>query len=429
MSRSIASLDARFTDPDARPMQVALAVLAAHSSVDHATLRTAARRSGSPRIAGVASSRSSWSKAVRLSSLYSSAFLLPGAAAESAEARDAVALSVARKLVGHLLAPNPEGLSTRLGPVTRHALAIAGSQELHAARTKGWSSTLLAGPWLAAELGAATPKVGKSAIDRLAQIGWLSKGRRARGAGRASVYRVARLTLAEGAGLFEEYSATVDALVLGKPGVDPLADLILSARAAGWAHGPDAPGSAVWVHALELASGRRLGLSTRTRAAARAWLSSRALDVPGLILWVAGRSRPGTLASLEKGAAEQARSERSAELKALTDEHRERVRAAGEHLRAVALELCKHPGRRSSVAALVPGPEQGPEVAQRWTAMARRALMMRGVDVELAPQIEKQLKVALTTSGHTDRTASVIAEAVVSGIRPRGTDIPQSQAA
>lgn len=95
-------------------------------------------------------------------------------------------------------------------------------------------------------------------------------------------------------------------------------------------------------------------------------------------------------------------------------------------MREVALELCKHPGKRRSVAALVPGPEQGP---QAWTIQARRALMMRGADVELAGQIEKQLKAALTTSGHTDRTASMIAEAVASGIRPRGTDISQNVAA
>ena len=71
----------------------------------------------------------------------------------------------------------------------------------------------------------------------------------------------------------------------------------------------------------------------------------------------------------------------------------------------------------------------GPQVAQAWTIQARRALMMRGADVELAGQIEKQLKAALTTSGHTDRTASMIAEAVASGIRPRGTDISQNVAA
>lgn len=94
-------------------------------------------------------------------------------------------------------------------------------------------------------------------------------------------------------------------------------------------------------------------------------------------------------------------------------------------MREVALELCKHPGKRRSVAALVPGPQ----VAQAWTIQARRALMMRGADVELAGQIEKQLKAALTTSGHTDRTASMIAEAVASGIRPRGTDISQNVAA
>lgn len=98
-------------------------------------------------------------------------------------------------------------------------------------------------------------------------------------------------------------------------------------------------------------------------------------------------------------------------------------------MREVALELCKHPGKRRSVAALVPGPEQGPQVAQAWTIQARRALMMRGADVELAGQIEKQLRAALTTSGHTDRTASMIAEAVASGIRPRGTDISQNVAA
>lgn len=409
LSQRISQLDRRYgSDHNVLPMQVALAVIAANSDVDHATLRRACRRSGSPRIAKVASSRSSWSQALRLSSQHSSAFLHPGEVA-GAEARDAAAVAVARKLVGHLLAEQPPALSTRLGPVTRHALAVVAGRELEEARSKGWSGVIMTGPWLSIELGLSSPQSGKKALDRLTELRWLSKGRRAR-SGRARVYKVARLTSVEGADLFERHAETIDALTTGNRGQDVLADLVLSARAAAWTYGQDAPGTRVWAYAVAEASGCPLGLNPRSRAAARAWMSSRGLSVPELVEWVEQRSRPCTVAATEKELAERARAEKALALAEVSSEHAARVKLVGGHLRDVARRTVKHPGRRKALQSFVPGPEQGAEAAREWFTQVRAALVARGLDEAAMAEADKQMDKAFRAAGNTALTGDLDAQ-------------------
>ncbi|WP_068492274.1 hypothetical protein [Pseudoclavibacter helvolus] len=409
LSQRISQLDRRYgTNDNVLPMQVMLAVIAANADVDRATLRRACRRSGSPRIAKIASSKSSWSQALRLSSQHSSAFLHPGEVA-GAEARDAAAVAVGRRLVGHLLAAQPPALSTRLGPVTRHALAVVAGRELEEARSKGWSGVIMTGPWLSIELGLSSPQSGKKALDRLVELRWLSKGRRAR-SGRARVYKAARLTSAEGQDLFEQHAATVDALTTGTRGQSVLADLVLTARAAAWTYGQDAPGTPVWAYAVEQTSGCPLGLTPRSRAAARAWLSSRGLSVPELVAWVEQRSRPGTVAATEKEVAERARAEKALALAEVSSEHAARVKLVGGHLRDVARQAVKHPGKRKSFQAFVPGPEQGAEAAQEWFTRVRAALVARGLDEAAMAEADKQMLKAFEAAGNVYLTGGLNAQ-------------------
>lgn len=425
--RDLRRLDTRYP-ADARPMQVALAALAALvATTDLPALRSACRRSGG-RLAEVATSRARWAQAVRLSSSFLGASSPSGQAVESAAARDAAAVSVARKLVGHLVGTG-HVLPPRQTAITRMALAVVAGQELDAARSRGWLGTVAAGPWLAAELGASTPATGKSALDRMVEAKWLVKSRRAR-TGRAFVYKAANLTAAID-DPFEQHAGTVDALVLGQRGQDALADLILTVRAPGWAYGEQAPGATVWAYAVECAAGTRLGLSAPARRQARAWLTEQGIEVSDLPAWVAQRSLPGGEAQLAKAEAEARREEKSAELAQLTEKHRKRVAAAGQVVRKVCLDLVEHPGRRRSPSALVPRPHAAPDEIAKWLKgflqRAAQLLPQEQMRLALTPQIAKQIRTAFVEAGHPETRAQTVAEKIESMLLPKAKEGPDSE--
>ncbi|MBS3180025.1 MULTISPECIES: hypothetical protein [unclassified Pseudoclavibacter] len=285
---------------------------------------------------------------------------------------------------------------------------VAG-RELEEARSKGWSGVIMTGPWLSIELGLSSPQSGKKALDRLTELRWLSKGRRARN-GRARVYKASRLTSVEGQDLFERHAATIDALTTGTRGQSVLADLVLTARAAAWTYGPDAPGTPVWAYAVEEASGCPLGLNPRSRAAARAWTRSRGLSVSELVAWVEHRSRSGMLAAAEKEVAERARAEKALALAEVSNEHAARVKLVGEHLRDVARRTVKHPGKRKAFQSFVPGPEHGAETSQEWAARVRAALVDRGLDEAAMAEADKQMRSAFEAAGNVYLTGNLDAQ-------------------
>lgn len=421
--------DARYPT-DAPAQRVALAGLSAlTASADLDAIRDAARRSGSPRLAGLARDRSQWEQTVRAHTLHRGLLLPPGAVAGAA-ARDAAAVSVARKLVGHLLTGTGQThpkLTARQTAATRMAFAIVAGRELDEARSKGWKGVVMSGPWLALELGAGSPQTGKSTLDRLTALGWLTKAHRAKG-GRAYVYKTRNLP----GFLADQYdhAQTINALTTGLRGHDLLANLILDVRAAAWAHGDDAPGSGVWAYAVAQASGTDLGLSKVARGHARTWLDGHGLGVDDLPIWVAENSGSGSAAQLAKEAAEEAREAKAAELVSMTAKHRARVKAAGEILRAAARAAHEKPGKRRAVQHLVPPARATPEELLAWTKKLLGALSKAMPDARiraaLAPQIAKQLGLALTAADHPKARADSVAARVSKVLAPKAEEGPDN---
>lgn len=425
--RTLRAFDARY--PTSAPaQQVMLAVLAA-TAVDASpdAIRDAARTSGSPRLASLARDRSQWEQVIRAFQLHRGLLLPPGAVA-GAEARDAAAVSVARKLVGHLLVGTGQThprLTARQTAATRMALAIVAGRELDEARSKGWKGVVMSGPWLALELGAGSPQTGKSTLDRLTDLGWLTKSHKAKN-GRAYVYKTRNLP-----GFLSDqfdHAETVNALTTGLRGHDLLADLILDVRAAAWAHGDGAPGSGVWAYAVEQTSGTDLGLSRVARGHARAWLDEHGLGVDDLPIWVAENSGTGSAAQLAKEEAEAARETKAAELVSMTEKHRARVRAAGEILRAAAREAHEKPGKRRAVQHLVPPARVTPEELMAWTKSLlgelSKAMPDPRIRVALAPQIGKQLTLALTAADYPKARAESVAARVEQVLTPKAAEGP-----
>lgn len=416
---------------DAPAQRVALAGLSALSaSADLDAIRDAARTSGSPRLASLARDRSQWEQVVRAHTLHRGLLLPPGAVA-GAEARDAAAVSVARKLVGHLLTgtghTHPR-LTARQTAQTRFAFAIVAGRELDEARSKGWKGVVMSGPWLALELGAGSPQTGKSTLDRLAALGWLTKAHKAKN-GRAYVYKTRNLP----ASLSDQFdrAQTITAITTGTRGADLLADLVLDVRAAAWAHGDDAPGSGVWAYAVEQASGTDLGLSRVARGHARTWLDGHGIGVDDLPVWVAEHSGSGSTAQLAKEEAEAAREAKAAELVSMTERHRARVRAAGEILRAAARAAHDKPGKRKAVQHLVPPARTTPEELLEWTKKLLGALAKAMPDprirVALAPQIGKQLGLALTAADYPKARADSVAARVSKVLAPKAEEGPDNE--
>lgn len=429
LARTLRGFDARY--PTSAPaQQVMLAVLAATASdASPDAVRDAARTSGSPRLAGLARDRSQWEQVIRAFQLHRGLLLPPGAVAGAA-ARDAVAVSVARKLVGHLLTGTGQThpkLTARQTAATRMALAIVAGRELDEARTKGWKGVVMSGPWLALEMGAGSPQTGKSTLDRLTGLGWLTKAHKARG-GRAYVYKTRNLP----AVLSDQFdhAQTVNALTTGTRGADLLADLVLDVRAAAWAYGDDAPGSGVWAYAVEQASGTDLGLSRVARGHARTWLDGHGIGVDDLPVWVAENSGSGSTAQLAKEAAEEAREAKAAQLVSMTEKHRARVKAAGEILRAAARNAHEKPGKRRAVQHLVPPARATPEELLEWTKRLLGALAKAMPDARiraaLAPQIGKQLTLALTAADHPKARADSVAARVEQVLLPKAKEGPDS---
>lgn len=416
---------------DAPAQRVALAGLSAlTASADLDAIRDAARRSGSPRLAGLARDRSQWEQTVRAFQLHRGLLLPPGAVAGAA-ARDAAAVSVARKLVGHLLTGTGQThprLTARQTAQTRFAFAIVAGRELDEARSKGWKGVVMSGPWLALELGAGSPQTGKSTLDRLAALGWLTKAHRAKN-GRAFVYKTRNLP-AVFADQFD-HAQTINALTTGLRGHDLLADLILDVRAPAWAHGDDAPGAGVWAYAVEQASGTDLGLSKVARGHVRAWLDGHGIGVDDLPVWVAENSGSGSAAQSTKEQAEQAREAKAAELVSMTAKHRARVKAAGEILRAAARAAHKKPGKRRAVQHLVPPARATPEELLAWTKKLLGALSKAMPDARiraaLVPQIAKQLGLALTAADHSKSRADAVAARVVQVLTPKASEGPDNE--
>ncbi|WP_424465423.1 hypothetical protein [Pseudoclavibacter helvolus] len=401
---------------DAPAQRVALAGLSAlTASADLDAIRDAARRSGSPRLAGLARDRSQWEQVIRAFQLHRGLLLPPGAMA-GAEARDAAAVSVARKLVGHLLTGTGQTqpkLTARQTAQTRFAFAIVAGRELDEARSKGWKGIVMSGPWLALEMGAGSPQTGKSTLDRLCALGWLTKAHRAKG-GRAFVYKVRNLPVH----LANQYdrAQTVNALTTGTRGVDLLADLILDVRAPAWAHGDDAPGSGVWAYAIEQTGQVDLGLSRVARGHARKWLDEHSLGIDDLPVWIAEHSGSGSDAQLAKEQAEAARDAKAAELVSMTEKHRARVRMAGEVLRAAARAAHEKPGKRKAVQHLVPSNRATLDELMAWTKKLLAVVVKQTPDARvraaLAPQIAKQLSLALTAADHPKARADSVAAQV-----------------
>lgn len=427
--KTLRGFDARY--PTSAPaQQVMLAVLAA-TAVDASpdAVRDAARKSGSPRLASLARDRSQWEQVIRAHTLHRGLLLPPGAVAGAA-ARDAAAVSVARRLVGHLLTGTGQThpkLTARQTAATRMALAIVAGRELDEARSKGWKGVVMSGPWLALELGAGSPQTGKSTLDRLCNLGWLTKAHKARG-GRAYVYKTKNLP----AVLSDQYdhAQTVNALTTGLRGHDLLADLILDVRAAAWAHGDDAPGSGVWAYAVEQAGQVDLGLSRVARGHARAWLDGHGIGVDDLPVWVAENSGSGSAAQTTKEQAEQAREAKAAELVSMTAKHRARVKAAGEILRAAARAAHEKPGKRRAVQHLVPPARTTPEELMAWTKRLLGALSKAMPDARiraaLVPQIAKQLGLALTAADHSKSRADAVAARVEQVLAPKTKEGPDN---
>ena len=418
---------------DAPAQRVALAGLSALSaSADLDAIRDAARQSGSPRLASLARDRSQWEQVVRAHTLHRGLLLPPGAVAGAA-ARDAAAVSVARKLVGHLLTGTGQThpkLTARQTAATRMAFAIVAGRELDEARSKGWRGVVMSGPWLALELGAGSPQTGKSTLDRLCNLGWLTKAHKARG-GRAFVYKTKNLP----AHLADQYdyAQTINALTTGLRGHDLLADLILDVRAPAWAHGDDAPGAGVWAYAVEQAAGTDLGLSRVARGHARTWLDGHGIGIDDLPIWVAEHSGAGSTAQTAKEEAEAARETKAAELVSMTEKHRARVRAAGEILRAAARAAHDKPGKRRAVQHLVPPARATPEELLAWTKKLLGALSKAMPDprirVALAPQIGKQLGLALTAADHPKARADAVGTRVVQVLAPKASEGPDNERA
>ena len=137
-------------------------------------------------------------------------------------------LSVARKLVGHLLTPLPAGggaggkkmLSPRAEVSARAALTIVGLQSLNDGND--FDSSIASAGFLALELNL-EDKASVRALRNAESVGWLTRlNPTSQGTAR---WRLRTLTAAEDTTAWE-HSETVTALASGRPEEDNLADLI-----------------------------------------------------------------------------------------------------------------------------------------------------------------------------------------------------------
>ena len=203
-------------------------------------------------------------------------------------------LSVARRLVGHVLAPARREVvrvaATRAGvkagqsrevgemiiatrPVVsargqvsaRACLAVMASQAL--GDGKDFDSALASMAWLATELNM-TEKNAKLTTRRVEKLGWISRlNSTSKGAAR---WRLKPLTLAEDE-IAWAHSEMVTAIASGHYEDDPLAAALMSVRHSAWAYSEEL-GLAAWlavVSGLAAVPPQDLGLGARTAKALR----------------------------------------------------------------------------------------------------------------------------------------------------------------
>ncbi|PPF44133.1 hypothetical protein C5B85_10835 [Pseudoclavibacter sp. AY1F1] len=377
-------------------------------------IRDACRRSGVPAVAAQARSRSSWNKALRLHSSFAAGILPSGQAGGLGE-RERLAESAARRLVGRLTLGGPDNVVTaRQHPQAKATLAVMGLAEIKAATDKGWSGSLATGSWIATELGMGRA-TGSRMLTLLEDARWVTKVRRAAGAGRAHVYRLK--TLSGDARDQWAREASIHALASGQ--AEPLADLIRAVTLPGMNYGQAALGMAVWLWAVEQIADVDAGLSPSARASARKRL--RELGITAEQVAEHARTHSDGEARRLKAEAEQAREQAAADLAEASKQHTAKVREAGKLLRSVLRAAHPDPGKIKAPGKLVPPVSTDPAELAVWSKNLLVLISQRlppKVRPVLAPQIAKQLRAALVDGGHSEARADTISSKLLARLAP-----------
>ena len=349
-------------------------------------------------------------------------------------------LSVARRLVGHVLAPAQRevvrvvvGADVKAGrarivgtrPVVsargqvtaRACLAVMASQAL--GDGKDFDSALASMAWLATELNM-TEKNAKLATRRVEKLGWISRlNSTSKGAAR---WRLKPLTPKEDE-IAWAHSETVTAIASGHYEDDPLAAALMSVRHSAWAYSEEL-GLSTWlavVSGLAAVPPQDLGLGTRTAKALRRQVAEvlPALTTQPLLPQL-DELAENTLAVFVKADRELAHDELVAARQQERDEF-----AARRKAERIDEKYCEREIVRPALKVLngFPSGEWDRETINRWLAADKPKGWIgaygyfRGPgkihDVSLVPVVRKKIQWLMTHAGVEVETADWITDQLV----------------
>lgn len=323
----------------------------------------------------------------------------------SPAAREKVALAAARRLVGCLLAPvpvRPKGMSPARVAAARHAFAIIGLDMLDSIAEKGWDTVLVNNRRLAVQMGVGRGAAA-SAVNAAIALGWLSEVTDRRGQGRR--VRLPRLTPARGQ-VADQFTFAVDALAVGQPRLDPVAEVIAVAAHPAVGHGL---GRNAWLRGLALeADLDATGLDApkwRSKEALAAWVEaagqgdlseadqSLSETLVGFAIATGAQQRFDDAEALRRAQAAQRAAETAAHRDAKTKAHKAADRLAE-----------RHP---------VPTPTASAEAKNLWVSALSDTVAASNVPEAVRPLLAKAIAGKMRHLGHSPGSAQRAAAHIV----------------
>jgi hypothetical protein len=341
--------------------------------------------SADPALSSLARKRRSWSALVYQSHASSSfSSLVTGAAA-------AGTAGLARRLIGHLLAPvnTDAGVGAKAQIRARFLLAVVAEHSMCEQPERGWRffRPVVGNLWAAERCGVSGPAAGQTVLA-LVKLGALGTGR-ALSSGGARSYSVPRLTL-ELAAIADRYPGAIDALATNRIEAELVAEVVMLAAHCAWTHGGDPLGTRAWIAALSDAAGPDLG----HRLCSPATLRGGRKDLNTLIRSTGSFSLREALEIHAQRTGAYAARQAQVDTNAAT-------RVIHGHDREAALIL----GAASHREGAVPAVDRGPEALTAWAKAVRFQLEGSTIEDLVRIQFETILTRRIVRVGHPTERA------------------------